>query len=225
MLFRRPVRSTPMENCRSRDQREHARGFARVEVAPYKEDAQRLRALETVDAGACRAGTVALGPLAGRDGTSSARSWRPRHLGDDDRHSRAAVNDLDISASRERDCAKHAVRTMAPMFARFWLHNGFPERRCITKRCPNQLGNIVLVHDLLEKAPGERPFGSRLLNARTTDSRWTGRRTILTEANRKLDQACTAHCCDAASAGSRNDESRRRQTARCGFCRGARRRS
>ena len=45
---------------------------ARVEVAPYKEESGRFRALETVDAGAARLGP-ARGAAAVRAGTSSAR--------------------------------------------------------------------------------------------------------------------------------------------------------
>src|SRR5262249_14945378 len=45
-------------------------------------------------------------------------------------------------------CADHA-----PVFARYWLHNGFVNMG--SEKMSKSLGNVALVHDLIQRHPGE----------------------------------------------------------------------
>jgi cysteinyl-tRNA synthetase len=67
---------------------------------------------------------------------------------------------------------------------RYWLHNGFVN--VDHTKMSKSLGNIVLVHDLLESAPGEA-IRLALLSAHYRQPLdWT--EDVLTEARRKLDR-------------------------------------
>lgn len=162
-----------------RDRRELVAG-ARVEVAPYKEDA----------------GDFVLWKPSTPEQPGWDSPWgrgRPgwhlecsamaeRHLGETiDIH--GGGNDL-IFPHHENEIAQSRCAHGGAPFARYWLHNGFVnvEREKMSK----SLGNIVLVKELLEQAPGEA-IRLALLSAHYRQPLdWSDE--VLGEAMRKLDR-------------------------------------
>ncbi|MFQ5635749.1 MAG: cysteine--tRNA ligase [Gammaproteobacteria bacterium] len=162
-----------------RDQRELLAG-ARVEVAPYKE----------------AAGDFVLW----KPSTSDLPGWdspwgrgRPgwhiecsvmaaAHLGRTiDIH--GGGNDL-IFPHHENEIAQSTCAHGGDTFARYWVHNGFVN--VDSTKMSKSVGNIVLVHDLLQMAPGEA-IRLALLNAHYRQPLdWS--EALLTETRRKLDR-------------------------------------
>ena len=98
---------------------------ARVEVAPYKRDPMRLRAVEAVEAG--RAGLAVAVPASqtpGRPGwhiECSAMSWK--YLGETfDIHGGGI--DL-VFPHHENEIAQSRCAFHTPVMANYWMHNGF----------------------------------------------------------------------------------------------------
>ena len=112
-------------SCRGRSRDEMIAG-ARVEVAPYKRDPGRFRAVEAV-----RAGSAGLGQPVGARPAGLAY----RMLGDergasrrDLRHPRRRPRP-DLPAPRERDRAERVRASAAGPLCAIWMHNGFLTRR------------------------------------------------------------------------------------------------
>ena len=162
-----------------RDPRELLAG-ARVEVAPYKEEA----------------GDFVLWKPSPPELPGWESPWgrgRPgwhiecsvmaaEHLGRTiDIH--GGGNDL-IFPHHENEIAQSTCAHGGDEFCRFWLHNGFVN--VDSTKMSKSLGNIVLVRDLLEQAPGEA-IRLALLNAHYRQPLdWSD--DVLTEAKRKLDR-------------------------------------
>jgi len=178
VLFR--VRSFERYGSLSRrDQRELIAG-ARVDVAPYKEDA----------------GDFVLWKPSTPDLPGWDSPWgrgRPgwhiecsvmaaEHLGETiDIH--GGGNDL-IFPHHENELAQSTCAHDGAMFSRYWLHNGFVN--VDHTKMSKSLGNVVLVRDLLQQAPGEA-IRLALLSAHYRQPLdWSD--MALAEAKRKLDR-------------------------------------
>jgi cysteinyl-tRNA synthetase len=162
-----------------RDRRELLAG-ARVEVAPYKEDA----------------GDFVLWKPSTPDLPGWDSPWgrgRPgwhiecsamiaEHLGPTiDIH--GGGNDL-IFPHHENEVAQSTCAHGGQLFVRYWLHNGFVN--VDHTKMSKSLGNVLLVRDLLKEAPGEA-IRLALLSAHYRQPLdWTG--DVLPEARRKLDR-------------------------------------
>jgi cysteinyl-tRNA synthetase len=162
-----------------RDQRELLAG-ARVEVAPYKEDA----------------GDFVLWKPSTPDLPGWDSPWgrgRPgwhiecsamveKHLGRTiDIH--GGGNDL-IFPHHENELAQSTCAHGGELFVRFWLHNGFVN--VDHTKMSKSLGNVLLVRELLKEAPGEA-IRLALLSAHYRQPLdWTSE--VLQESRRKLDR-------------------------------------
>jgi len=131
-----------------RDLREMIAG-SRVEVAPYKKAAQ--------DFVLWKPSTPELpgweSPWGrGRPGWHiECSAMAEEHLGDTiDIH--AGGQDL-VFPHHENECAQSACAHDGAPFARYWLHNGFLS--IDQTKMSKSLGNVLLVHDLVESVPGE----------------------------------------------------------------------
>ncbi|MEZ5562533.1 MAG: cysteine--tRNA ligase [Gammaproteobacteria bacterium] len=178
VLFR--VASFPDYGALSRrDQRELLAG-ARVEVAPYKEDA----------------GDFVLWKPSTPDLPGWDSPWgrgRPgwhiecsamvaEHLGPTiDIH--GGGNDL-IFPHHENEIAQSTCANRGALFARYWLHNGFVN--VDHTKMSKSLGNVLLVRQLLEQAPGEAIRLALLAAHYRQPLDWTSE--VLPEARRKLDR-------------------------------------
>ncbi len=162
-----------------RDQREMLAG-ARVEVAPYKE----------------YAGDFVLWKPSTDDLPGWDSPWgrgRPgwhiecsamaaAHLGDTiDIH--GGGNDL-IFPHHENEIAQSRCAHGGAEFARYWLHNGFVN--VDHTKMSKSLGNVVLVRDLLDQAPGEAVRLALLGAHYRQPLDWNDE--VLAEARRKLDR-------------------------------------
>ncbi|MCE7901481.1 MAG: cysteine--tRNA ligase [Gammaproteobacteria bacterium PRO9] len=162
-----------------RDQRELLAG-ARVEVAPYKEDAGDFvlwkpspPELPGWDSPWGR----------GRPGWHiECSAMVATHLGRTiDIH--GGGNDL-IFPHHENEVAQSTCAHGGELFARYWLHNGFVN--VDHTKMSKSLGNVVLVRELLKEAPGEA-IRLALLSAHYRQPLdWTG--DVLPDARRKLDR-------------------------------------
>ncbi|MBL8198394.1 MAG: cysteine--tRNA ligase [Chromatiales bacterium] len=162
-----------------RDQRELLAG-ARVEVAPYKEGAGDfvLWKPSTPD-------------LPGWDSPWSRGrpGWHiecsamvAEHLGPTiDIH--GGGNDL-IFPHHENEIAQSRCANGGALFARYWLHNGFVN--VDHTKMSKSLGNVLLVRQLLEQAPGEAIRLALLAAHYRQPLDWTSE--VLPEARRKLDR-------------------------------------
>jgi cysteinyl-tRNA synthetase len=162
-----------------RDQRELLAG-ARVEVAPYKE--------APGDFVLWKPSTPELpgwdSPWGrGRPGWHIECSvMAARHLGRTiDIH--GGGNDL-IFPHHENEIAQSTCAHGGETFARFWLHNGFVN--VDHAKMSKSIGNVILVRDLLEQAPGEAVRLALLSAHYRQPLDWTG--AVLVEAHRKLDR-------------------------------------
>jgi cysteinyl-tRNA synthetase len=162
-----------------RDRRDLLAG-ARVEVAPYKEDA----------------GDFVLWKPSTPDLPGWDSPWgrgRPgwhiecsamiaQHLGPTiDIH--GGGNDL-IFPHHENEVAQSTCAHDGQLFVRYWLHNGFVN--VDHTKMSKSLGNVLLVRNLLKDAPGEA-IRLALLSAHYRQPLdWTG--DVLADARRKLDR-------------------------------------
>jgi cysteinyl-tRNA synthetase len=153
---------------------------ARVEVAPYKE--------EPGDFVLWKPSTPDLpgwdSPWGrGRPGWHiECSAMSARHLGDTiDIH--GGGNDL-IFPHHENEIAQSTCAHAGVTFCRYWVHNGFVN--VDHTKMSKSLGNIVLVRELLGRAPGEA-IRLALLSAHYRQPLdWT--EEVLAEARRKLDR-------------------------------------
>ncbi len=178
VLFR--VRSfTGYGELSGRDRRDLLAG-ARVEVAPYKEDAG--------DFVLWKPSTPELpgweSPWGrGRPGWHiECSAMIEQHLGPTiDIH--GGGNDL-IFPHHENELAQSTCAHGGELFVRYWLHNGFVN--VDHTKMSKSLGNVLLVRNLLTEAPGEA-IRLALLSAHYRQPLdWTGE--VLSEAKRKLDR-------------------------------------
>jgi cysteinyl-tRNA synthetase len=178
VLFR--VKSFPAYGRLSRrDQRELIAG-ARVDVAPYKEDPGDFVLWKPSDAD-LPGWESPWGR--GRPGWHiECSAMSARHLGTTiDIH--GGGNDL-IFPHHENEIAQSTCAHHGATFCRHWVHNGFVN--VDHAKMSKSVGNIVLVRDLLEKAPGEA-IRLALLSAHYRQPLdWT--EEVLVEARRKLDR-------------------------------------
>jgi cysteinyl-tRNA synthetase len=162
-----------------RDQRELLAG-ARVEVAPYKDSPGDfvLWKPSTPDLPGWQS------PWGrGRPGWHiECSAMAADHLGRTiDIH--GGGNDL-IFPHHENEIAQSTCAHGGETFARYWMHNGFVN--VDSDKMSKSLGNIVLVRDLLDVAPGEA-IRLALLNAHYTQPLdWS--EDLLMETKRKLDR-------------------------------------
>ncbi len=162
-----------------RDRRDLLAG-ARVEVAPYKEDAG--------DFVLWKPSTPELpgweSPWGrGRPGWHiECSAMIEQHLGPTiDIH--GGGNDL-IFPHHENEVAQSTCAHGGELFVRYWLHNGFVN--VDHTKMSKSLGNVLLVRNLLAEAPGEA-IRLALLSAHYRQPLdWTGE--VLSEAKRKLDR-------------------------------------
>ena len=78
-------------------------------------------------------------------------------------------------------CAQHGER---PEYARYWMHNGFLTLEA--EKMSKSLGNVLLVHDLIEKVPGEVVRWALLSAHYRAPLDWTGE--LLEQSRRSLDR-------------------------------------
>ncbi len=162
-----------------RDRRDLLAG-ARVEVAPYKEDAG--------DFVLWKPSTPELpgwdSPWGrGRPGWHiECSAMVAHHLGRTiDIH--GGGNDL-IFPHHENEVAQSTCAHGGELFVRYWLHNGFVN--VDHTKMSKSLGNVLLVRDLLKEVPGEA-IRLALLSAHYRQPLdWTGE--VLSDARRKLDR-------------------------------------
>ncbi len=131
-----------------RDLREMIAG-SRVEVAPYKKAAQDFvlwkPSTEDIPGWDSPWGR-------GRPGWHiECSAMAEKHLGDTiDIH--AGGQDL-VFPHHENECAQSSCAHGGAPFARYWLHNGFLS--IDETKMSKSLGNVLLVHELIETVPGE----------------------------------------------------------------------
>jgi len=178
VLFR--VRSFADYGALSRRDRRELLAGARVDVAPYKEDAG--------DFVLWKPSTPELpgweSPWGrGRPGWHiECSAMVAQHLGRTiDIH--GGGNDL-IFPHHENEVAQSTCAHGGALFVRYWLHNGFVN--VDHTKMSKSLGNVLLVRDLLKEAPGEA-IRLALLSAHYRQPLdWTS--DVLPEARRKLDR-------------------------------------
>ncbi len=131
-----------------RDLREMIAG-SRVEVAPYKKAAQDF-VLWKPSSDEQPGWTSPWGR--GRPGWHiECSAMAEKHLGETiDIH--AGGQDL-VFPHHENECAQSRCAHGGAPFARYWLHNGFLS--IDETKMSKSLGNVLLVHDLIETIPGE----------------------------------------------------------------------
>jgi len=178
VLFR--VKSFPgYGRLSGRDQRELLAG-ARVEVAPYKEDPGDfvLWKPSTPDLPGWDS------PWGrGRPGWHiECSAMAGRHLGETiDIH--GGGNDL-IFPHHENEIAQSTCAHDGATFSRYWMHNGF--LNVDHTKMSKSLGNILLVRELLEQAPGEAVRLALLSAHYRQPLDWTA--DVLVQARRNLDR-------------------------------------
>ncbi len=178
VLFR--VRSFAAYGELSRRDRRELLAGARVEVAPYKEDAGDF-ILWKPSSAELPGWESPWGR--GRPGWHiECSAMVATHLGRTiDIH--GGGNDL-IFPHHENEVAQSSCAHGGELFARYWLHNGFVN--VDHTKMSKSLGNIVLVRELLEQAPGEA-IRLALLSAHYRQPLdWTSE--VLSDARRKLDR-------------------------------------
>ena len=178
VLFR--VKSFPGYGQLSRRGQRELLAGARVEVAPYKEDA----------------GDFVLWKPSTPEQPGWDSPWgrgRPgwhiecsamaaRHLGETiDVH--GGGNDL-IFPHHENELAQSSCAHQGATFSRYWMHNGFLNVN--HEKMSKSLGNVLLVRELLEQAPGEAVRLALLAAHYRQPLDWSGE--LLAQARRNLDR-------------------------------------
>lgn len=182
VLFR--VNSFNKYGMLSRRDRRQLLDGARVEVAPYKEDAGDfiLWKPSTPDQPGWDS------PWGrGRPGWHiECSAMAATHLGVTiDIH--GGGNDL-IFPHHENEIAQSMCAHNGAVFSRYWLHNGFVN--VDHTKMSKSLGNVVLVRDLLQQAPGEVVRLALLSAHYRQPLDWSA--DVLVEARRKLDRLYNA---------------------------------
>ena len=166
-----------------RDRRQLIDG-ARVEVAPYKEDAGDFVLWKPSSAE--QPGWDS--PWGrGRPGWHiECSAMAEKHLGRSiDIH--GGGNDL-IFPHHENEIAQSTCAHNGEVFARYWVHNGFVN--VDHTKMSKSLGNVVLVHDLLQDTPGEVVRLALLTAHYRQPLDWSD--DVLTESRRKLGRLYNA---------------------------------
>lgn len=182
VLFR--VNSFADYGVLSRRDRRQLMDGARVEVAPYKEDPGDF-VLWKPSTGAQPGWDSPWGR--GRPGWHiECSAMAEAHLGATiDIH--GGGNDL-IFPHHENEIAQSTCAHDGAPFSRYWLHNGFVN--VDHTKMSKSLGNVVLVHDLLDQAPGEVVRLALLSAHYRQPLDWSG--DVLDESRRKLDRLYNA---------------------------------
>jgi cysteinyl-tRNA synthetase len=125
---------------------------ARIEVAPYKRDAQDFVLWKPSKPGEPAWPSPAGIKTEGRPGwhiECSAMSWK--HLGEVfDIHGGGI--DL-VFPHHENEIAQSRCAFHTPVMANFWMHNGFLQTE--GEKMSKSLGNVATIHDVLKDWPGE----------------------------------------------------------------------
>lgn len=162
-----------------RDRKEMVAG-ARVEVAPYKKDPADFVLWKPSDDE-----TPGWDSPWGRGRPGwhvECSAMIERHLGETiDIH--GGGNDL-IFPHHENEIAQGTCAHGGKLYSRYWLHNGFLNVN--QEKMSKSLGNVLLVHDLLERAPGEAIRLALLMAHYRQPLDWSDEG--LEQAQRKLDQ-------------------------------------
>jgi cysteinyl-tRNA synthetase len=95
----------------------------------------------------------------------------------------AGGHDL-IFPHHENEIAQSCCGDKVETYARYWVHNGFLTMD--TEKMSKSLGNVRLIHDLLEQAPGEAIRWALLSAHYRAPLDWTGR--LLDQARNSLDK-------------------------------------
>lgn len=166
-----------------RDRRQLIDG-ARVEVAPYKEDAGDFVLWKP---------STAEQPGWDSPWGRGRPGWHIECSAMAEKHLGACIdihgggNDL-IFPHHENEIAQSTCAHDGKPFARYWLHNGFVN--VDQTKMSKSLGNVVLVRELLDQAPGE-VIRLALLNAHYRQPLdWSD--AVLTESRRKLNRLYNA---------------------------------
>ncbi len=178
VLFR--VKAFPAYGGLSRRSQRELLAGARVDVAPYKEDPGDFVLWKPSTAE--QPGWDS--PWGrGRPGWHiECSAMAARHLGETiDIH--GGGNDL-IFPHHENEIAQSTCAHEGALFSRYWMHNGF--LNVDHAKMSKSLGNVLLVRELLEQAPGEA-IRLVLLSAHYRQPLdWTGE--VLGQARRNLDR-------------------------------------
>jgi len=92
-------------------------------------------------------------------------------------------NDL-IFPHHENEIAQSRCADHAPVFARYWLHNGFLNMG--SEKMSKSLGNVALVHDLVTRHPGEALRWALLSAHYRAPLQWT--EELVEQSRRSLDR-------------------------------------
>jgi cysteinyl-tRNA synthetase len=155
---------------------------ARVEVAPYKKDAQDFVLWKPSKAGEPSWPSPAGIKTPGRPGwhiECSAMSWK--HLGETfDIHGGGI--DL-VFPHHENEIAQSRCAFHTDVMANYWMHNGFLQVE--GEKMSKSLGNFVTIHELLKDWPGEVVRFAMLQTHYRQPINWT--HTGLRDAQKNLD--------------------------------------
>jgi cysteinyl-tRNA synthetase len=155
---------------------------ARVEVAPYKKDAQDFVLWKPSKPGEPAWPSPAGIKTPGRPGwhiECSAMSWK--HLGETfDIHGGGI--DL-VFPHHENEIAQSRCAFSTPVMANYWMHNGFLQVE--GEKMSKSLGNFVTIHELLKDWPGEVVRFAMLQTHYRQPINWT--QSGLREAQKSLD--------------------------------------
>ena len=89
-----------------------------------------------------------------------------------------------IFPHHENEIAQSRCADHAPVFASYWMHNGFLTMDA--EKMSKSLGNVLLVHDLVEQVPGEAIRWALLAAHYRAPLDWTG--DLLTQSRKSLDR-------------------------------------
>jgi cysteinyl-tRNA synthetase len=92
-------------------------------------------------------------------------------------------NDL-IFPHHENEIAQSRCADHAPVFARYWLHNGFVNMG--SEKMSKSLGNVALVHDLIRSQPGEALRWALLSGHYRAPLQWS--EELMEQSKRSLDR-------------------------------------
>src|SRR5690242_13031018 len=155
---------------------------ARVEVAPYKKDAQDFVLWKPSKPGEPSWPSPAGIKTPGRPGwhiECSAMSWK--HLGETfDIHGGGI--DL-VFPHHENEIAQSRCAFHTPVMANYWMHNGFLQVE--GEKMSKSLGNFVIIRELLQDWPGEVIRLTMLMTHYRQPLNWTT--NALRESQRTLD--------------------------------------
>jgi cysteinyl-tRNA synthetase len=89
-----------------------------------------------------------------------------------------------IFPHHENEIAQSRCADHAPVFAQYWMHNGFLTMDA--EKMSKSLGNVLLVHDLIKQVPGEAIRWALLSAQYRAPLDWTG--DLLAQSRKSLDR-------------------------------------